>query len=81
MSELLHHGVLVIGGGLAGLRTAVAAQEAGSDVAVLSNVYPIRSSTLPPSGGDERGGEDRSEGPRLRRILPFCPQTQTMEVV
>ena len=51
MSEFLRHEVLIIGGGLAGLRAAVAAQEEGSDVAVLSKVYPIRSHSGAAQGG------------------------------
>jgi succinate dehydrogenase / fumarate reductase flavoprotein subunit len=51
MPEFPHHDVLVVGGGLAGLRAAVAAQQAGSDVAVLSKVYPIRSHSGAAQGG------------------------------
>ena len=51
MSGLTHHDVLIIGGGLAGLRAAVAAHEAGADVAVLSKVYPVRSHSGAAQGG------------------------------
>jgi len=51
MSHFPHHDVLIIGGGLAGLRAAVAAQAAGADVAVLSKVYPIRSHSGAAQGG------------------------------
>jgi len=51
MSTFPQHDVLIIGGGLAGLRAAVAAHEAGSDVAVLSKVYPIRSHSGAAQGG------------------------------
>jgi len=43
--------VLVVGGGLAGLRAAVAAFEAGRTVAVLSKVYPMRSHSGAAQGG------------------------------
>jgi succinate dehydrogenase / fumarate reductase flavoprotein subunit len=43
--------VLVVGGGLAGLRAAVAVHDAGCDVAVLSKVYPIRSHSGAAQGG------------------------------
>jgi succinate dehydrogenase / fumarate reductase flavoprotein subunit len=41
----------VVGGGLAGLRAAVAVHDAGCDVAVLSKVYPIRSHSGAAQGG------------------------------
>lgn len=44
--ELLSHDILVIGGGLAGLRAALEAKRAGRDVAVLSKVHPLRSTPL-----------------------------------
>ena len=37
------HDVLVVGGGLAGMRTAIAAQAAGTNVALVSKVHPLRS--------------------------------------
>ena len=37
------HDVLVVGGGFAGMRAALAAKAAGVDVALASKVYPIRS--------------------------------------
>ncbi len=45
------HGVLVVGGGLAGLRAAVEAKLSGADVAVLSLVYPMRSHSVAAQGG------------------------------
>src|SRR5512147_1138176 len=49
--ELLHHDILVIGGGLAGLRPAIEAKIAGRDVAVLSKVHPLRSHSVAAQGG------------------------------
>ncbi|HSB06890.1 MAG TPA: FAD-dependent oxidoreductase [Thermodesulfobacteriota bacterium] len=49
--ELLSHDVLVIGGGLAGLRAAIEAKRAGCDVAVLSKVHPLRSHSVAAQGG------------------------------
>jgi len=49
--ELLSHDILVIGGGLAGLRAALEAKRAGRDVAVLSKVHPIRSHSVAAQGG------------------------------
>lgn len=49
--DLLSYDVLVIGGGLAGLRTAIEAKRAGQDVAILSKVHPLRSHSLAAQGG------------------------------
>ncbi len=49
--ELLSHDILVIGGGLAGLRAAIEAKRAGQDVAVLSKVHPLRSHSVAAQGG------------------------------
>jgi succinate dehydrogenase / fumarate reductase flavoprotein subunit len=46
-----HHQVIVVGGGLAGLRAAVEAAEAGLDTAVLSLLYPVRSHSGAAQGG------------------------------
>ena len=40
---MIHHQLIVVGGGLAGLRAAVEAKAAGIDVAILSQVHPGRS--------------------------------------
>ena len=47
------HDVLVIGGGGAGLRAAIAVAEADArlSVAVVSKVYPMRSHTVSAEGG------------------------------
>ncbi len=37
------HDIIVIGGGFAGMRAALAAKEAGADVALVSKVHPLRS--------------------------------------
>jgi succinate dehydrogenase / fumarate reductase, flavoprotein subunit len=49
--DLLSHDILVIGGGLAGLRAAIEAKRAGRDVAILSKVHPLRSHSLAAQGG------------------------------
>ena len=46
-----HHQLIVIGGGLAGLRAAVEAKADGLDVAVLSQVHPGRSHSSAAQGG------------------------------
>ena len=46
-----HHQLIVVGGGLAGLRAAVEAKAAGIDVAILSQVHPGRSHSGAAQGG------------------------------
>jgi succinate dehydrogenase flavoprotein subunit len=46
-----HHQLIVVGGGLAGLRAAVEAKAAGLDVAILSQVHPGRSHSGAAQGG------------------------------
>ena len=45
------HDVVVVGAGGAGLRAAIAAQEAGADVAIVSKLHPVRSHTGAAEGG------------------------------
>jgi len=45
------HDVLVVGGGGAGLRAAIAAHEAGADVAMVTKLHPVRSHTGAAEGG------------------------------
>ncbi len=46
-----HHQLIVVGGGLSGLRAAVEARAAGIDVAILSQVHPGRSHSGAAQGG------------------------------
>ena len=48
---MFNHDVLVIGAGLAGMRAALAAQQEGVDVAVISKVHPVRSHSNAAQGG------------------------------
>jgi succinate dehydrogenase / fumarate reductase flavoprotein subunit len=48
---MIHHDVIVVGGGLAGLRAAIEAKRAGMDVAILSQVHPGRSHSGQAQGG------------------------------
>ena len=48
---MIHHDVIIVGGGLAGLRAAIEAKQAGADVAILSQVHPGRSHSGQAQGG------------------------------
>src|SRR5437762_3487521 len=45
------HDVVVVGAGLAGMRAAVEAFDAGADVALLSKIHPVRSHSGAAEGG------------------------------
>ncbi|MBF1165675.1 MAG: FAD-binding protein, partial [Dechloromonas agitata] len=49
--ETIHTDVLVIGGGLTGLRTGLAARKRGQQVIILSLVPPKRSHSAAAQGG------------------------------
>lgn len=53
MVETLRHDIVIVGGGAAGLRAAIAAVEADPrvSVALVSKVYPMRSHTVSAEGG------------------------------
>ena len=57
------HDVLVIGGGLAGMRAAIAAQQLGADVAMVSKVHPVRSHSNAAQGGINGPGVGEDGGP------------------
>jgi len=55
------HDVLIIGAGGAGLRAAVAAHEAGADVAMVSKLHPVRSHTGAAEGGINAALKDEDD--------------------
>jgi succinate dehydrogenase / fumarate reductase flavoprotein subunit len=59
---VITHEVLIVGGGLAGLRAAIEARAAGLDVAVLSQVYPARSHSGAAQGGINAALANHPEG-------------------
>lgn len=51
VKEMHKHQVIVIGGGMAGLRAALESYDQGADTAVISQVHPIRSHSGAAQGG------------------------------
>ncbi|MFW9906727.1 MAG: FAD-binding protein [Candidatus Thorarchaeota archaeon] len=49
--KIQRYSIIVVGSGLAGMRAAVAAREAGADVAVISICQPVRSHSVAAQGG------------------------------
>src|SRR5665811_942324 len=59
---MIHHQLIVVGGGLSGLRAAVEAKAAGIDVAILSQVHPGRSHSGAAQGGINAALDNHPEG-------------------
>jgi succinate dehydrogenase / fumarate reductase flavoprotein subunit len=58
---VIQHDVVVIGGGLAGMRAAVEAAERGADVAIVSKMHPVRSHSGAAQGGINAALGNREE--------------------
>lgn len=58
---MIKHDVVVIGGGLAGMRAAVEAAESGADVAIVSKMHPVRSHSGAAQGGINAALGNREE--------------------
>ena len=58
---MIKHDVVVIGGGLAGMRAAVEAAELGADVAIVSKMHPVRSHSGAAQGGINAALGNREE--------------------
>lgn len=48
---MVTHDLIIVGGGLAGMRAAIEAARAGLNVAMVSKVYPVRSHSVAAQGG------------------------------
>ncbi|MBU3967056.1 MAG: FAD-binding protein [Euryarchaeota archaeon] len=64
---MFKHDIIIVGGGLAGLRAALAAR--GADVAVISRVHPLRSHSVAAQGGINAALGKTDEGKIAQR--PF----------
>jgi succinate dehydrogenase / fumarate reductase flavoprotein subunit len=58
---VIKHDIVVIGGGLAGMRAAVEAAELGADVAIVSKMHPVRSHSGAAQGGINAALGNREE--------------------
>jgi succinate dehydrogenase / fumarate reductase flavoprotein subunit len=58
---LFEHDVLVVGAGLAGMRSALAASQEGADVAIITKVHPVRSHSNAAQGGINAALTDRGD--------------------
>jgi succinate dehydrogenase flavoprotein subunit len=65
-SVIGEHDVLVIGGGCAGMRAAIAAHDAGADVAIISKLHPTRSHSGAAEGGINAAlGNAKEDSPEI----------------
>ncbi|SFM55475.1 FAD-dependent oxidoreductase [Methanolobus profundi] len=82
---MIDHDIIVIGGGLAGLRAALEAYKLGADVAVISKVYPIRSHSGAAQGGINAslGSDDSWEGHAFDTVKgsDYLADQDTVEVL
>ncbi|MBV8580449.1 MAG: FAD-dependent oxidoreductase [Candidatus Eremiobacteraeota bacterium] len=58
---MIKHDIVVVGGGLAGMRAAVEAAERGADVAIVSKMHPVRSHSGAAQGGINAALGNREE--------------------
>jgi len=59
---MIHHDLIIVGGGLSGLGAAISAKQAGVDVAILSQVHPGRSHSGQAQGGINAALANHPEG-------------------
>ncbi len=51
VSDIHKHDVIIVGGGLTGLRAAIQLHDANINVAIISKVHPLRSHSVAAQGG------------------------------
>jgi succinate dehydrogenase / fumarate reductase flavoprotein subunit len=96
MEQITKHDILIIGGGAAGLRAAIAAAEEHPtlSVALVSKVYPVRSHTVSAEGGvaaaisendsPEKHAEDTIKGGHnlgVREVVDFFTREAKKEII
>lgn len=75
-----HHDVLIIGGGLTGLRAALRISDAGLDGAVVSKVHPLRSHSVA-GRGDERFTVEHDTSGEATRLLSISSDVTALKQI
>ena len=82
---MIDHDIIVIGGGLSGLRAALEAKHNGIDVAIISKVHPIRSHSGAAQGGINAslGSDDSWEAHALDTVKgsDYLADQDTVEIL
>lgn len=82
---MIDHDIIVIGGGLSGLRAALEAKSNGADVAIISKVHPIRSHSGAAQGGINAslGSDDSWEAHALDTVKgsDYLADQDTVEIL
>jgi succinate dehydrogenase / fumarate reductase flavoprotein subunit len=58
----MHYDIIVVGGGLAGMRAAIAAHDSGAKVGLISKIHPVRSHSGAAQGGINAALGNHPEG-------------------
>lgn len=86
----MFYDVLVVGGGLAGMRAAIAAHDAGAEVCLVSKIHPVRSHSGAAQGGinaalgnNPEGGDDTPDRHAYDTIKgsDFLADQDTVEIM
>ncbi|WP_406657502.1 FAD-dependent oxidoreductase [Methanolobus sp. ZRKC2] len=82
---MIEHELIVVGGGLSGLRAAIEAKRNGVDVAIISKVHPIRSHSGAAQGGINAslGADDSWEAHSLDTVKgsDYLADQDTVEIL
>ena len=72
-NDVRHIDAIVVGGGLTGLRAALAAKKGGAGVAVISKVHPLRSHSVAAQGGINAALGNKAKGRTAGRHTRWTP--------